>query len=374
MAAQIRVVALSDSAVVQQAPGVPYFLPMTMLEVDFTLLKNITESGPYGEFADEFLCADQADPATKAGYRITAVQVNTHQVPDPGHAYRILQKKKWPGIFRKDFRVSLTGEGFLSGINAGRNKKTGGINKQSGKSGLPERENIARKGGEFLYLVNPDLKRKPENDRVTTDSTLGPPVMKPFIKPEDKVSTPKEKARQAVETLAVIRENRLNLASGYQEVAYPEGTIRTMLWELNAMEEGIMNLFTGVTREETSHYRNSWIPFKLADNSFIAGWFSPVHGITGESRPGSLPLLIEWCAGDPLSVPEFEPVTKKKKTTNGLVCRVPASVRIRVFLEDEVLYEGLHPVSQLGIIYRLPEKIKSVSFYPETGSIKFLRQ
>ncbi len=372
MAGQIRVVALSDSNVVQHAPGVPYFLPMTMLEVDFTLVKTVAESGPYMEFADEFLGTGQVEQAAAAGYRITNVSLRTQQIPDPAHGYRIVKRKKWHCLFSKEFRVSLSKEGFLSGINAGRNGKAGKIKNQSNIDGHAETQTIAGKKRDFLYQVNPDLKQKPVEERMMPDSTLGPPVMKPVLKPEDKVRTPREKARQAAEALAAIRENRLNLASGYQEVAYPEGTIRMMLAELNAMEEGIMHLFTGVSREETTHYRNSWIPAKREDNSFIAGWFSPVHGISGESKPGSLPLVVEWNADDMLSEPEMD-TTRKKKPSAGLVCRVAAMVRICVFLEDEVLYEGLHPVSQLGMIYRLPERLRSVSFYPESGSVRFLK-
>lgn len=368
---QIKVSHVTDSLDTKAKEGIFYNLPRTRLVFEVVLVKTTKEKGPFNEYARDFLGIENIITQNAVEYNISAITVSPQSEPDPSEYYFVERFRKFPWINRQCAYLQITKEGFICSYN--HFQKDG---PQSDKKNVPgyfgQRPDLEKKGKPLLplYHINDALLSAKEK-APGVDSTIRLPLRRPVFIKERKEMPLVEKARIALENLSAVRENRQNLTSGYQEVAYEKGTMELMINQLNAQEKELLEQFIGSSYEETLIANLSVLPLVPDSTNYLLGWFSKKNGLSYKPSEEAIPLKIILKPFLPPS--DSLSGIKNKKVPRGLVYRSPVMTEYNLYLGDELLYNGLCTINQFGRSVLLPKQVKHAVFYPETGGIKSLK-
>ncbi|MCX6270119.1 MAG: DUF4831 family protein [Bacteroidetes bacterium] len=370
---QIKVSPLHDSLLIVHKEGITYSLPRTRLTIDVTLSKITREKGLFSEYARQFLGIDNAISKNSVTYEIIAIHVSPEQEPDPGQVFLIEQKKTFPYLRKSPLVITYTPQGFLSSINwpsmeAGQNPYV----ENSRNFGMDSRFEKNEKKPQPVYYLNKAAFQKEEKQPVRIDSAIQAPLRKPVFKMDPVEVQRIDQAREVLETLNTIRENRQKLASGYQEITYENGTIRLMMDQLNELEDNLVKLFTGTSREEIKNFTLSFLPEPGDSTAKLLAYINETAGIQQEASEGSRMITIK--VTPTLRFPTFSVKPDKSvKKYEGLVYRIPNMAECRIFVGNQTVFTGQFIINQLGQTAALPSSTNHIILYPETGGIKSVK-
>ena len=193
-------------------------------------------------------------------------------------------------------------------------------------------------------------------------------------------STAKQ-AEVAAKQIYRIRESRMNILTGDADNLPPDGqAMQLVIEELEAQEEALTNLFTGVITRETEQYEVTIIPNDDLEKEVIFR-FSEHLGIVDADDLGGEPVYMNLTATE--RAPQLDPkeAEKKEKSLKGIVYNVPGKARIELFTARKSLYKGEAQITQFGtrealapVMFEDKKAPVKVYFYPETGAIKQIIQ
>jgi hypothetical protein len=366
---QITVKNLTDTATLKVQNPVIFCLPKTRIFLEISVEKRIFQKGPFSDFAGALLGMTDVVTENNAIYSIRDVQLSTNPEPDPTQYYSISQKKCFFGHHAHN-KIILTNEGFLRGMNL--------RNLPELKSFYPDHERfnpehllpVVESTEDFAYQLNNRLIDPPKEVIPIADSNgnVIPFVMPPKVKKEQSME---EKAKEAAKDLAQIRDNRNKLLSGYQETNYEKGTLELMTTQLKLMEEKILTMFKGTIRKEMLSYKFTYCPEITDSLPASICYFSPKQGITETNTANSDLISLSLSKKFPPEINDTITSRKARKNMNdGLPYRIPANADLSVFLANKTIFMTKLLIPQLGRVARLPYRLRSVEYYPETGGIK----
>ena len=337
--AQTKVV--KANAVKANDYGVTYSLPKTQLVVDAEVTKVTCKAGPYYRYAEKYLGVKKFITEDKVYYELGKVKLLNRGIPDKDNTYIVSFKAGTVAPY-----AYLTEEGLLCSINAEYTPET-----------EAEDENTNKR------------KRA-----VATDASV-------FTEELLMAGSTAKQAEVAAKQIYRIRESRMNILTGDADNLPPDGqAMQLVIEELEAQEEALTNLFTGVITRETEQYEVTIIPNDDLEKEVIFR-FSEHLGIVDADDLGGEPVYMNLTATE--RAPQLDPkeAEKKEKSLKGIVYNVPGKARIELFTARKSLYKGEAQITQFGtreglapVMFEDKKAPVKVYFYPETGAIKQIIQ
>ncbi len=337
--AQTKVV--KANAVKANDYGVTYSLPKTQLVVDAEVTKVSCKAGPYYPYAEKYLGVENVVTEDEVYYELGKVTLVNRGIPDKENTYIVSFKAGTVAPY-----VYLTEDGLLCSINA---------------EYEPEATNEAD-----------DSKRKKKRLSEAT-SVLSEELLMAG-------STAKQ-AEVAAKQIYRIRESRLNILTGDADNLPPDGeAMKLVIEELEAQEEALTDLFTGIKTRETDHYEVTLIPEGDLEKEVMFR-FSEKLGIVDADDLGGEPIYMNLTATE--RAPQLDPkeAEKKEKSLKGIVYNVPGKAAIELFSARKTYFKGEAQITEFGtrealapVMFEDKKAPVKVYFYPETGAIKQIIQ
>lgn len=325
--------------------GVFYTLPRTVLEIEFVIVKTTSLKGPLSEFAAKYLAIYSGIDSDKIEYQISGIQIKELSEPDPDQVYFI----QFPDRISKENRnlmINTLTNGTLSGINL--------LDKEPVK---PSPAFI-----EIDSLITRNINDPQRNNfiQIITDG----------IKPREDI------AREYVNQIKQIRENKVKLLSGFQEIGYTKDAIQFMIHELDALENQYLDLFRGKRISELDVMKYKYIPepFKEGEEVPLLK-FSENTGCMELRNPNQGDnVFIEVVRNG------FTFATSKIKTSNldgtdvtsGLYYRMPEVAEVRMYLNGMEILNKTTLINQFGTIRLIPPGKFKATLDPRSGALQNL--
>lgn len=183
--------------------------------------------------------------------------------------------------------------------------------------------------------------------------------------------SPEQKAKEAADFIAKIKDNRFNLICGVNEVNYNQETLEYMDAQLKTMEKEYLKLFTGVSLSKTMTFKYKYIPVPNQINTEIPIFkFIKSKGVVDLDEPGGKVVTVRiQRVGNTNSVASYLSQAIKPSKQQGLTYRIPEVAKVSVKY-DETIQETQCLISQLGVVASLPPDKWKVLYHPETGGIR----
>lgn len=364
---QIRVMPASNMQSSTPGNGIYYALPMTGFKITVQVKKSEKIAGPYSDYAETLLGIRDVIATSSSSYEITDLSLESFVRPDPEQVYFV----EYGEEARKDEKtlaMSLSAEGLIVGAN----NITGAadiremvLEREEGRGEVPEL--FKKLAGRNLYEKIDTVVRRINIDTMTIERN--------FYRSSWEPKSTEQKAKEAVDFMERIRENRFLLISGYQEVNYGE-SIKYMDDQLNRLYDDYLSLFTGVTLTSNYTYSFIYIPeSKREATSGIAFKFSSSRGIAGpEGSYGDNVMINIQPNGLGEAVKDFvdgKQVASPEK--RGFYYRIPEYADISIKLGNEVFYQANLLINQLGLIATTPRFEPEVEFHQKTGGLQSIK-
>ena len=365
----INVSHVDDKGQFPENDGLYYSLPKTVVTMEVTVSKTTKIKGPYADYADKYLGLSDIITENSVSYSLDDIKMNSYPVPDPEQYYFVEIPK---GCNKKNhIFLQLSEAGLLNSINQRSEAKlnTGTAPQVSGTPEEPT-EPVMHPS------VNPSLAESFDTiiEKINLDTLT---IEKKVLKKIQVEKTTEQKAKEAVDFIMRVKENKFNLITGYSEVPYTGETIKYLCEQLDKKETEYLNLFTGITVKQPVHYYFTFVPSNTGNSISVPLFrFSPRYGIVDTSGfKGDNVIIKIDRTGDTEPLASFENAKRdSKKKTHGFYYRIPGYGKISVIYNDEVKFESDMFISQYGAIAELPvNKRVQVLFYPNSGAVRFVK-
>lgn len=322
--------------------GLIYSLPLTQIEIDALVTKTVAKAGPFYKYAERFLGAPATITQDTETYSLDKIVAFTQGVPDKEQQF-LVQFKSGSTPY-----MVLNKEGIILSVNAEPAAET--------KAEIPvaKPKSYSLDGNNYYSVFSEDL--------LLAGSTA-------------------KMAEEAAKQLYHIRESRVNLITGEVDQMPADGeSYNLIIKQLDQQEQALVALFMG-TVETEQYVKKFRITPSGEMNDDIAFRFSAKRGIVGKDDLGGAPVYLS------LKITERGqlPVDKKGKPMplpkNGLVYCIPGYADFSLTLNGKELVDEKFQIAQFGVQYALAPSMfdakkgaAQVTFYPQTGAIKEIKQ
>ena len=346
--------------------GFYYALPRTVLSIDVTVTKTEKVPGPFAEYAQRQLGLTDIIRDHSVSYELSDLQISSYAEPDPTEFYFVKYDRE---VYEeKPFYISFTESGLIKSVNTG-------FDDNSFMQALSEHNGYGYFGSEatFNYFIDYNLKEKIDTivQMVFKDTV----IVENHILQRSWVEKGKEtKAREVADFILKLRNQKMDLISGFHEIPYSKEAIEYMYKEINKIENDYLELFTGITSKSKINYRFTYLPDKSEvgkqRNIFR---FCPHRGMlpVSERNQGTL-VSLEMRRNETTRQPEvfIRRNIDPKKEEHGFYYRIPEHANITIKKGDTVKADARLLINQFGTITSLPPEHFEIEFYPNTGFIK----
>ncbi len=346
--------------------GFYYALPRTVLSIDVTVNKVEKIPGPFADFSEGLLGLTDVIKNQSVSYELADIKINSYAEPDPTQFYFV---KYNPQDFKNmPFYISFTESGLIRSVNKD-------FDSESFVLALNEQNEYGYYGTEatFNHFIDPSLEEKIDTivQMVIKDTVM---VERQILKRSWVKKGKETKAQEVADFILKLRNQKMDLISGFQEIPYPEETIKYMYEEIKNIENDYLELFTGITCISSIKYRFTYLPDKLtAGRQRQLFRFCPFEGLlpVEETDKGTL-VLLELQRHETTRQPEvfIKRNIDPKKQEHGFYYRIPEHARVKIKKGDMVKADARLLISQFGTISSLPHDHFEIEFYPNTGSVK----
>ncbi|RLD59808.1 MAG: hypothetical protein DRJ05_05850 [Bacteroidetes bacterium] len=363
--AQVNVYHVGASTDLSGKNGLLYALPQTAIQVDVKVRKTDNKKGPYAEYAAKYLDLDKVILNDYSQYEVIGVELTPVAVPDKDNFY-FVELDERATKEGKSLMLSLSQSGLILGLD--NSLKPGDI-----------KDVIAQiKGGNdaysdlFAYFAETNLYEKTDTiiRKVVVDTAV---IIKKYFEHRWIEKSNEEKAVEAANMISKIRENRFNLLTGYQEVAYEAGALMYMDQELQKMEKDYLSLFTGITFEEILSFNYTLVPDGSNESDKIPIFnFSSRTGVSDPTGSGGEKVYLEINRSGDTQVLSGKTgtVTGESIVGTGFFYRIPERTGIKVEVSKDLVVQKEMFISQFGVVSSLPVNATALKFHEKTGNIK----
>jgi len=335
------------------------------LKIDIEVDKVNKIKGPFSQYALEYLGLNDAIEKDLITYKLKKVIISTVSEPDPQQVYFVARTDK-QSREEEALLLSMSSSGVFMGAELLRplDEKQIGLVSTDHNIDTDSLERYFR----FLAVNNRGIKIDTITRKITIDTTT---IYRNTYKSRAVEKTDEQKARDAVEQIEIIRTNRFNIITGYQEVPYSKDAMAFMVDQLNKMEEEYLDLFRGKILKQKVKYSYIYIP-EVAD----AGeeWI-PVFGLSERTgfqalKDANDELFYLGLKGTGATLHTGSELPGPGKTVQGLTFRVPEPVNVKFKYKGKTHNVMMTEIGQFGTVSVLPQGTTKVNLHPSTGAIK----
>lgn len=346
-------------------PGFYYSLPRNIISIDITVTKTRRVAGPYAKYASKYLGIKNVTLSNSVQFEITDVKMNSFAEPDPDQFY-FVDLSNYKSSARHPLLMRLSEAGLLQDINDNSDAVVDAeLRQHMEKTDIDYSET-------FKFIAGENLKEQIDTliEKVIIDTMT---VEKRIVRRSMVEKTIEEKAKEAADFISLVKEQRLDIITGAQEVAYSDATIRLMNDELLKLENEYMMLFTGLTETYTYQYRYTYVPEPQIYNALIPLFrFSKYAGVVDDDFNGGQNVYIKVSrAKNTMALADYAAKnTGNDGVINGFFYRIPEYAKFSLLNGSDQIAEASFLISQFGVVTSLPAGDASVQFYPNTGAIR----
>ena len=304
-----------------QQEGVYYSVPKTVLRLDFRIEESVLIEGPYSAYADRYLGSANVARGKSRQFKLVDVTINSCSAPDPDATFFVEFTRK----AAKRVSVGLDGNGILETFVVGDNPFVSNANQTVGDS-----DNAMQTKGIDTSMIF----------RAAITPAMGRPL--------------EQQARAAAEKITEIRDAKMKLLTGFQEVAFEGDAVKSMYAELDAMENEYLSLFLGkrLTKEVV---RSVYVTPTRENNIISVARFSLRNGLSSSQGDGEMITLTVMPSETTSSIKAPSHSAIESAThENKLVYRIPETANVKVACGSRLLAEKRCVISQLGVLLLAP--------------------
>jgi hypothetical protein len=359
-----QVIGIGDSSVIPRPGGIVYALPKSRLDVTIYMKRTDMVKGPFASWAGKYLGIDNVINSNATTWQITDIAIKPIPVPDTAHLYYIALGALDTASVPVSLIINLSNSGFITGVwNGGDVPRIENTSIALNKPGY---------SSVFKYYAESNLFETVDTvvERVAVDSVM---VEKTVLRTKMVEKPVEQRAKEAADFIQKLKDQRISLLTGYQEVPYDQAAIRYMAEEVEKMEQDYIELFTGIS-VESSHKKTVSLTPEIKDNCIPVpvARFSVQDGILPlESNKGEL-IYIQICAqGVAAAAARFNlsGPGDKRADNNGFVYRIPEWSMVTVWLGARQQKEFSMMIPQFGTTARLPWFVTKFEMDPGTGAV-----
>jgi hypothetical protein len=331
-----------------QAEGVVYSLPRTVLTIQVKVISETFRPGPYAQFAEKYLGYQDVKTTSSETWKIVGMSVSSQGEADPDAVFKTFGPSAT--------MISLYPDGSIAGIN-----NTGVI------------ENLPLYGNDNIAytpippILFPDMSSEDQYD-VEVNSATG----------EEKIKfkTLEDKAREAADFLFRLRQKRAFTTMSPSDRIPEDGkAFEVFVQQVDKIEKEYLSLFLGKTFQSEQVVTVPFIPGSESTKSEVLFRFSDEKGIVPKTDISGKPVLIDVIKDQKqfTSIESIYQPTNQNSGRSGLFYRIPVNASLTISEGFNVLFSGRMPIAQFGLISPVPELLindnTTVTFDRVTGTI-----
>lgn len=324
----------AKNAAATQNNGLFYSLPLTMLQLDFTILETEVVEGPLSDYASSFIeTSDYVDYSGKE-YKLLGVDMKLMSCADPNATF-FVSFSSGRGSEKTSFNVLPNG--IIRSV------------------GIDDVEEIA--ANQVIDSEKVIYSEEPTFIGILTNGKSQSMI-----------------AKEVADKIEEIRKAKFNIISGYYETALDPLTLKKMYDELDAMEKEYTSLFVG-KRIGKQVVKTVYVtPSKEVATQTVAK-FSEEDGLSvGTSGVGN-PITVQTLSMNATSNISTlsQSALESMSHENKVFYRIPETANVKVMYDNQVLVEKREVVNQLGVLLLAPVSNMGLLFDPNTGQIVNMR-
>lgn len=352
--------------------GVFYALPMNYFLVEVSYQKVTEIAGPFKDYASELLGVYDFIKTGQEYYTLDGVEVSMSSSADPEQLF-FLEYGAKVAKEERNILVTLDNTGSIVSTSFGIGDEMPPV-----EENIVKEKEIIKEVTEYSTAeVFPYFAGRSTTETIDTivhtrmiDTSLIEEVEYKTITINKSL---KERAEEALDMIERIRENRFNLITGFQEVAYEEGTIKYMDDKLKMMEYEYLAMFLGKRMVEDFVENIIYIPVEDdVTGSTVLFNFSETRGLTN-SLSGATPAYLN-----------FELISHNEAGTNNIISntsdsfvgyfyRLPAATKVTIEYDGRKLYNEVLNISQFGAVTGVPYSDMIKIQYNSRGGVNKLK-
>ena len=358
--AQVYTQKVNPSETYTSANGVVYALPETVIRLDVWIEKTEFIQGPYASYANRLLGLSNVITSNNSAYNISSVKITESQIPDPNQLF-FMNLGEINGKPENITFLQMSESGLFAGMT---NVSPESV---SATSNLVER--VEKGNRDFRYFADANLVVKVDTiiRRVDIDTTT---IEKVILKRSTIEKDISQRAQDAATYFMEIRKNRIELISGFQEVAYSAGALELMNAELKQMEDDYLELFAGKVLVSDEHYVFYYTPTTSQANIIDPVFkFSKEKGMTNLTVSGGEKVSIAIKSN---GLAEKLADADVDSPVNGIVYRFPETAEVWIKYGSQEFSKQLLQIPQLGRLQVVNPGQNVFELHPSSGGIKVL--
>jgi len=331
---------LSDPAAMRDG-SIVYGLPKTVFTVKVDMERTINLPGPYVQFAGDLLGLTDVIQTESESWSINGITVKTYDELDPSEFYVISSTS----LFQTNV-LALRKEGLILDLNPGI-YDTSENQSRKGESGNIRYHPVDLGSDEYFQMQRDTVYK-----RMNIDSSF---VRVPYIVEKKRKLTIDQLAEKAAKRLIEMRDGKHLILTG-EATVFPQSD--AAINEMNRLEKGYTELFTGKTLKDTFTFSYQIIPLKaMVGKPEILFQFSDLTGPVTGNMKGGKPVMVEFNpekkTKDLTLISNIQTKTEGKKF-DRLYYRVPDVVDMKISLGSEILFDSRKLIYQFGEVVQLP--------------------
>lgn len=320
----------AKNAAATQNNGLFYSLPLTMLQLDFTILETEVIEGPLSDYASSFIeTSDYVDYSGKE-YKLLCVDMKLMSCADPNATF-FVSFSSGRGSEKTSFNVLPNG-----------------IIRSVGIDDVEETAANQEVGSEkVIYSEEPTFIGILTNGK--SQSMI---------------------AKEVADKIEEIRKAKFNIISGYYETALDPLTLQKMYDELDTMEKEYTSLFVG-KRIGKQVVKTVYVtPSKEVATQTVAK-FSEEDGLSASTSGVGNPITVQTLSMNATSNISTlsQSALESMSHENKVFYRIPETANVKVMCDNQVLIEKREVVNQLGVLLLAPVSNMGLLFDSNTGQI-----
>jgi hypothetical protein len=273
--------------------------------------------------------------------------------------------KKYKSSKAKSMMIAMSESGLIQDLNDNSDKKIEQDKKESSNRKKIDYSET------FKYFADANLVERVDTiiEQINMDTVT---VERRTLKRRMVEKSMEHKAKEAADFIMKIKEQRLDIITGAQEVAYSEATVKYMSEELDRMEKEYMMMFVGITETEVLHFRYYYLPQSdLYTASIPLFKFSRKGGIVNEDNAdGEMVYVHIDRARNTKNLEDFASRNNDADANHGFYYRIPEYAKFTIKQGISLKAEASFLIAQFGVVTSLPAKYSKVQFYPNSGAIR----
>lgn len=338
--------------------GIYYALPKTIIKLDFIIEESFLYEGPYADYAPRYLGTNDYIQRDGREYRIVDVVMSTIGDADPDATFFVSYDSK----SKNSTSFNLLPNGIIQSVGEPdfAYKGQSVISKTIGN-------NINESTFQYNIQDNTFSRIDTIVRKITIDTTV---IFKNIYHSSVENRSIEQKAKMAATKIDQLREDRIKLLTGYQEIAYPGNTLQYMVSQIESLEQEYISLFVGKRVSRIIEKTIYVVPSKEVTTQTVAK-FSETEGLTtGVSGYGS-PITVQTISLQntaKINAPSQSAI-EATSHNNKIFYRIPEVASVRVKVDGKTLLEERHTINQLGVLLLTPINNMRLTFDPVTGQL-----